>query len=276
MLLLLMVDVVAALSFSSSSPDRSDLPDVAATIAVCTGPDCRVDGASDCLRALQRISKTNQRKVTSDDDDDCQQRTVVKVRARNCLGPCGDGPCVVVLDAQGNRKAMMMSDNTDSNGENNNNNSKRRRKQQKKERGSLVPPELFGVDDSTIYQVKTEADVEMVWRLAASTTVGTTSSEKQNEEGEQGLVQTPATIIRSTRRWYDRPNNERKVLQRLMHVMILAGLYEYSESHISLGSLQYGIATTLFILSNFIMKDNLFEQLGSKVRRKMKSLPHEK
>jgi hypothetical protein len=58
------------------------------TIAVCTGGvDCGVDGASACFRQLQKnVSSSG---------------SVIKVTGRPCMGPCGDGPCVRVFDADG-------------------------------------------------------------------------------------------------------------------------------------------------------------------------------
>ena len=185
------------------------------TISVCTGVDCRVDGASECLRQLQKNVPSSDR---------------LKVTGRPCLGPCGDGPCVRVLDPNG--KAIV-EDQTD------------------RVQTSLAPPELFGSNPRGIYQVRNGKNLQQVISIATNAA----GLEPKNDGGIENLLSSK-WVISSTRKSYDRPRNERKVLQRLAQFMVMTGLYEYYQSHNELGSLQYEVAFVLFLLSNLIVKEN--------------------
>jgi hypothetical protein len=223
------VSLVIYLCFSVVSSLALSTSPRPTTIAVCTGLDCRIDGASDCLRQLA-------------------QRAVpvgIKVTGRPCLGPCGDGPNVLVLDAHGKRVVQ---------------------KQENRIQGSLVPPELFGSDPRGVYQVRTYRNLEQVLQIAADT-AGLLPPPSQ----EVPTTDKDHVVIVSTRQPLDRPLNERLVLQRLMQFLVLVGLYEYEYDNV-IGTEQVEIAVFLFLLSNFIMKENLFtwawKRIGKKSRRR--------
>lgn len=196
-----------------------------ATVSVCTGADCRVDGASPCLRALQQHPVIqNSRNAGSN----------IAVKARPCLGPCGDGPNVVILDSEDNKVVRERAFQPPT---------------------SLVPPSWFGETNQGVYQVRSVADVDFCVQLAAETA------------GVELAEDDPRSVnISSSRPWYDRPRNERKVLQRVMHFLILVGLYTYMVEHDGvIGVWQWQIAGALAVASNFIMKENLLEQLWDRL-----------
>lgn len=215
------LSTIEALS-SRSSPAKT-------TIAVCTGPDCRVDGASDCLRKLQR-------RIASQDD----LKSAIKVTGRDCVGPCGDGPCVMISDADTNRVDVPQSSKT---------------------QFSLVEPDLFASNPKGWYQVRTEQQVEEVMTIAAQ-------AANVEYTPEEEALSSETVYVNSSRAWFDRPRNERKVLQRLMQVLIYAGLFKYEGGEP--GNVQYGIAFGLWVLSEFIMKENIFNSLLPKILNKVK------
>jgi hypothetical protein len=233
--------LVWSLSTSSSSSNipqktnsESPSPAAAVTIQVCTGADCRVDGASDCLRALQQNSVLQQARKSNQS---------IRVQARACLGPCGDGPCVVVRDNTQDKKVVVPRDFQDPK--------------------CLVPPNAFGDSTRGVYQVRTAADVDFVVNLAART--------GGIETGATTTKEDTRIIITPTRTIYDRPRNERKVLQRLMQFLVVVGLYQASQSNNGvIDTTQWRVAVGLFVASNFIMKENLLQQLFDKARKKLK------
>jgi hypothetical protein len=245
--------LIPVISLSSSKTKNSEVstPTTAVTIAVCMGADCRVDGASDCLRQLQQhpIIQTAARNTDKTKD---RKKKLITVKARSCFGPCGDGPCVRVEDSQ---KRRIVRPREFSNPK------------------SIAPPELFGDSNRGVYQVRTAADVDFVVNLAATTAgvntdgmvdpVGQQTS--TNDHDEEGTV-----VVRSTRAWYDRPRNERKVLQRLMQFLVVVGLYDEYKAHGAIDTVQWQVAGILFVASNFIMKENLIDQLLERARKKLK------
>lgn len=223
----------SALSLSSLAGVKSggELSTAKATIAVCTGPDCRADGVSGSLKAIQR-SVSELRKFNPE--------AAIKVEARQCLGPCGDGPCVLVQDGLRNRVVREQPKET-------------------KVQGSLVPPSAFGSDPTGVYQVRTNQNVDFVVGLAAETAGCTLhgDSARQSTLGDD-----PKGLVTScVRPWYDRPNNERKGLQRLGQFLVVVGLAHYFDAHDSIGTVQWTIAGVLFVASNFIMKESLADKV---------------
>jgi hypothetical protein len=181
----------------------------------------------DCLRLLQQ-------QATSINTQQANFKTIA-VKARPCIGPCGDGPCVLVLDETGKRVMRPQPD---------------------KLPGSLVPPDIFGDNPVGVYQVRTQGHLDFVMDLAAEA-AGLERKEEGSSQDDPSTV-----IVQSTRPWYDRPRNERKVLQRLMQFTVLAGLYDYQSKHDgAIHAEQWQVAISLATLSNFIMKENLLETL---------------
>lgn len=217
--LVLTIELLLALSCHSLS---NRPPPV--IIGVCTDIDCRLDGASDALRQLQKNAPTG-----------------VRVTGRACLGPCGDGPCAVVLDSEGKRVVQVQTG---------------------KVQGSLVPPELFGSNPRGVYEVRTASNVDQVVRIAAdaagieAVSDGPIDVDKATDE----------LVVTSTRQPYDRPRNERKVMQRLMQFLVLAGLY-HEAKHENVESLQFGTAFILFLLSDLIMKEKVFTFVWQKITK---------
>lgn len=196
------------------------------TITVCTGPDCRVDGSTQTLKQLQScVSQLNQGQN--------QKQKSITIQSKNCLGPCGEGPCVQVLNAQKQRVFRGEQPNREPS-------------------DSWMPADSFGADTKRIYQVRNAAQAAFVLELAAS-----------EAHLPKRLIPDESSFppVQSTRAWYDRNNNDRKVLQRLLQVAVAAGLLEYSKTHDELGPLPWGIAASIVLTSNFIMKDNLLEQV---------------
>lgn len=193
------------------------------TIAVCTGADCRVDGASDALRELQKQNSGQEN---------------IRVTGKPCLGPCGDGPCVMVLDKNDQRIVEPQPD---------------------KLPGSLVPPDLFGTNPRGIYQVRTAGQVYQVSQIAQKT-AGSTAESPFPEKPDE-------LVVRSTRSLFDRPRNERKVYQRFMQFLVGVGLYQYNEDHGSIGNLQYAIAAILFVGSDVILKEGLFFEIKQRLKK---------
>ena len=200
-------------------------------ISVCTGPDCRVDGSASCMRQLQKSVKA----IDAGTSDSGSDRTI-RVTGRNCVGPCGDGPCVMILDATNDNERIAVD-------------------QPSKQSISLAPPDVFGSNPKGWYQVRTKLQLEEVMGIACeSAGIPFERTSTIDESGDE-------LIIEPTRKVYDRPRNERKVLQRLMQVMVLAGFYGIEGEP---SQLQYGIGVALFILSNLIMKENILEFLWKK------------
>jgi hypothetical protein len=112
---------------------------------------------------------------------------------------------------------------------------------------SLAPPEIFGANPRGVYQIRTRENLERVLQIA---------SDAAGVESSEGLKDTTVSFsgIISTRQLFDRPRNERKVMQRLMQFMVLVGLNEFD----NVGNMQLLLAAALFLLSEFIMKENIF------------------
>ena len=72
-------------------------------------------------------------------------------------------------------------------------------------------------------------------------------------------------IVQSTRSIFDRPRNERKVLQRFAQCLVGIGLYQYDHDHGSVGNVQYAIAAVLFLASDLILKEGLFYELKKRL-----------
>ena len=220
----LLAVALAVAGFSSSCQSLSTRAATTKTvISICTGPDCCVDGSAFCMRQLQKSVKA----IDSDRN--------IRVTGRNCVGPCGDGPCVMILDATNNNERIVVD-------------------QPSKQSISLAPPDVFGSNPKGWYQVRTQQQLEEVMSSACESTGIPFETSAADGCGDE-------LIIEPTRQMYDRPRNERKVLQRLMQVMVLAGFYGIEGEP---SQLQYAIGVALFILSNVIMKENLLEFLWKK------------
>lgn len=194
-------------------------PPSATTIVVCTGVDCRLDGATECLRQLQRAVPAG-----------------IKVTGRPCLGPCGDGPNIKIVDENENRVVQPQEDRGP---------------------GSLVPAELFGSNPRGIYQVRTARNINRVVRIATDAA----------GLGPQGVLDDDASeiVIPSKREPYDRPRNERKVLQRVMQASIAVGLAQCDQ----VGTIQAETAALLFFLSSFVMRENIFTLIQELIQKRM-------
>ena len=206
-------------AFAAGSPGSNNK----VTIAVCTGADCRVDGSTQALKELQT--------------QNASLKDAIRVTGKPCLGPCGDGPCVMVLDKQGNRVVE---------------------EQENKLPGSLVPADLFGTNPRGIYQVRTARQVQQVCRMAREAATGKRDNDEESSPLEED---TDKVIVQSTRSIFDRPRNERKVLQRFAQCLVGIGLYQYDHDHGSVGNVQYAIAAVLFLASDLILKEGLFYEL---------------
>lgn len=209
---------IHGLSSPTTGSTENSLRPASTTIVVCTGEDCRIDGATQCIRRLQRAVPDG-----------------IKVTGRPCLGPCGDGPNVKIVDENDARIVKPQDDRGP---------------------GSLVPAELFGSNPRGIYQVRTIRNVEQVVRIATDA-AGFEPQEISNHASSSSVV------ITSSRKLYDRPRNERKVLQRLMQAMVAAGLSQVGE----VSTIQIGTAAFLFFLSSFIMKENIFTLAGQLIKK---------
>jgi hypothetical protein len=224
-------------------------------VRVCTGADCRVDGASECLRMMQQLASTS----SSNNTD----KTLLKVKASPCLGPCGDGPNVVVMDGTTNKRIVDTE-----------------LQAQKSGSGSVVPADIFGASVTGVYQVRTSQDAARVMNLAIGILRTSLDYDQKNvaQAASSNFValgnndNNTVVVITSNRAWYDRPRNERLMLQRLMHVSILAGLASYDTSHggSELSNLQWGTAAILWIASNFIMKESLLEMVLLKAKKQLR------
>lgn len=224
--LLLILSTTEALSSTSNTqePEQRDV-----ILQVCTGPDCRVDGATDCLRML--LLQTS-----------CyQDNRILRVRATTCLGPCGDGPNVVAVNATTGRRMVLPGDLPDA-----------------RERGSWVPADLFGANVTGVMQVRSARQAEALVRLAHHH--GTRSSSGMDPPAGPDSY----NRVQSTRTWYDRPRNERLVLQRAMHVSILMGLAGHPKDDF----VAWSVAALLWVLSNFVMKESLLESFLVKQQRR--------
>jgi hypothetical protein len=239
-----------------SSPLPTTVPDV--LVRVCTGADCRVDGASECLRMMQKLASTTSNNSNSTD------KTLLKVKASPCLGPCGDGPNVVVMNGTTNKRIVDTELQARKSGS-----------------GSVVPADIFGASVTGVYQVRSSQDASGVINLAIGSWKTSLDNDDQNvaksassklaalESNDNNTV----VVILSNRAWYDRPRNERLMLQRLIHVSILAGLASYrtsSQGGGELGNLQWGTAAILWIASNFIMKESLLEMVLLNTKKQLR------
>ena len=191
------------------------------TIKVCVGVDCRVDGATDCLRMLQQRASSHSNATAA-----------VQVKAVPCLGPCGDGPNAIIVDHRTGQRMGVAESATAT-----------------REPGSRVPADVFGANTKGVFQVRTLQQADTVLRVATnSSTPGEVTESPQPERA----------VVRSTRAWYDRPRNERLMLQRFMHASILWGLLERNATG-SIDAVAWAVAAVLWVLSNFIMKESLLE-----------------
>lgn len=219
---LLFVLIISQCNIIQKVSSLSVVPPTQSTIAVCVGPDCLVDGSTGSLKSIQsEVSKLKKKKKTKEGD------FPIKVVSRQCLGPCGDGPCALILDR--NEQRVVKDQPSETTGQ-----------------GSLVPAELFGSNPTGVYQVRTKQNVDFVIQLAAET-AGISSREELVNDNDDGSE----VVTSSSRLWYDRPRNERKVLQRFAQFMVLAGLYDYSKSHVEggIGETQWFVAGILFLAS---------------------------
>jgi hypothetical protein len=238
---------VQALATPKSAASTSIVTNTA-TIRVCSGGDCRVDGSSECLRRLQQhplIQQQRQRSKdaggspSSDADDDASSFGTSKIRiiSTPCLGPCGDGPNVVVMDDRLSKRVVetrpVLSPK------------------------SLVPADMMGDNSRGVYQVRTQNDIDFVINLAAQTAgVKTTgsASESTSSSTKRSNTDVDEVIITGTRTWYDRPRNERKVMQRLMQFLILVGLYDQYKTNGVVEEEQWRVSLVLFAASFIIKK----------------------
>lgn len=310
----------AAIAVTATTTASDCPPKRTATLSVCTGVDCRLDGASDCLRRIQQEAKVRndqflvwaeeneEEENTTTSNDSSRRRphqheqslqdappplptsittsrnnNVIAVQTRACIGPCGDGPNVLVLNGQGQRVVVPVSSQPNRFGS-----------------ASLAPPDLFGDNPRGVYQVRTKEQLDFVITLATETAAGpvvvipttmmmipppkttttttpTTSNTIATTSTTTNTILTttpPSTentrsIVTSRRPWYDRPRNERRVLQRLMQFLVLVGLYQYDQSHSStIGTEQWIVAGTLGLASNWIMRENIIVFLWNKVMRR--------
>ncbi|KAL7563010.1 hypothetical protein ACA910_013533 [Epithemia clementina (nom. ined.)] len=273
---------VSALSSTATSNSKAPVAvsgTASASLAVCTGIDCRLEGASGCLRRIQEeASRVNNKSIQQHappkgEDNQSGNKILssktIAVVARPCLGPCGDGPNVVVLNDKGQRVVSPSE-------------------QPHRGPGSWAPPALFGDNPRGVYQVRTQGHLDFVLNLAAETAAATYNNTTIITTPSTGLIveKTDATtttiqhhdplatttIASSCRPWYDRPRNDRRVLQRCMQALVLAGLYQYDQSHAegAIGQEQYIIAGMLFLASNWIMRENIVVFLCDKIFRKSK------
>lgn len=164
----------------------------------------------------------------------------IRVTGRGCIGPCGDGPCAFILEGNDERKKIVQG-------------------QPSKQQIALVTPDVFASNSGGWYQMRTREQIQEVLDIACG------AAKQRESEGKEDLVPIQAISsaqIQPTRQWYDRPRNERKVLERLFQVSIALGLSIYSEDHGGeIGNLQYGIAAFLWFLSSLIMKENIWNSL---------------
>lgn len=194
-------------------------PQSTTTIVVCTGVDCRLDGATECLRRLQRAVPDG-----------------IKVTGQPCLGPCGDGPNIKIVDE--NEKRVVQT-------------------QEDRGPGSLVPAELFGSNPRGIYQVRTARNINRVVRIATDAA----GLDPKDELDKDASV----IVIPSNRQPYDRPRNERKVLQRLMQVSVAVGLSQCDQ----VDTIQGETAALLFFLSSFVMRENIFTLIQQLIQKRI-------
>jgi hypothetical protein len=244
--------------------------------------DCRVDGSAQCLRLLQE--ELRQRKwaaATMTTSTTTTTRTIttaavaaaaVTIKSVPCIGPCGDGPNVVVVDATTGKRIVDPD-----------------LAQRKEGPMSLAPADMFGVNTAGVYQVRNAAMANAVMNLAIAsngTAVSTATTTPGGGGGGRGgggasFLSEPAVrgqsdnsengIVVSNRNWWDRPRNERIFLQRCMHASILVGIADRygtttaagtsSSGEAQLDALGWSMAAFLWLLSNFIMKESLLEQV---------------
>jgi hypothetical protein len=196
----------------------------------------------------------------------------VTIKSVPCIGPCGDGPNVVVVDATTGKRIIDPD-----------------LAQRKEGPMSLAPADMFGVNTAGVYQVRDAAMAHAVTNLAmasngatASTnTATTTPGGGGGRGGGAALLSEPAVrgqsdnsggggIVVSSRNWWDRSRNERIFLQRCMHASILVGIADQygtttagtsTSGEAQLDALGWSIAAFLWLLSNFIVKESLLEQV---------------
>ena len=255
------------------------------TISVCTGADCRIDGASHCLRRIQQatsivnnnvvvaaalssFSSNNTTTATTSTTTTPSAKKAIVVEARPCIGPCGDGPNVVVLLSMDghNKKGQQQQQRVVST-----------EPQPNRGPGSLVPANVFGDNPRGVYQVRTPEHVDFVLNLAkqaaqiphdiATTTITSSIDNEDAAAAATFTTTTTTTTTTSSRPWYDRPRNERRVLQRVMQFLVLIGLYQYDKIEGSIGSEQWIVAAILGLASNWIMKENIIVFLWDKMTR---------
>ena len=262
-------------SATTNSQTQQQKPAVV-TIRVCSGADCRVDGSTDCLRMIQTQCKRKLGGNNSDKDapsvSQLRDNNQIKVKSVPCLGPCGDGPNVVLnLSLEGenddrNGKRVVNRELQDIMKDMNGGNGPK----------SLVPAEPFGANTAGVYQVRTTQTAATIVNVAIQTLTRDGDGDElplsQLIEDESKMTSKNEQVT-VTRQWYDRPRNERLVLQRFMHICILVGVSsKYNEDGgDSLPSSAWMIAGILWILSNLIMKENLLEQAWNKLNKKIKS-----
>lgn len=89
--------------------------------------------------------------------------------------------------------------------------------------------------------MRTVGQVHQVSRIAQQ------AAGKSLDEISPPLGNANEIIIQGTRPAWDRPRNERKVLQRIMQLLVLGGLHQYDIDHGSIDSPQYAIAAVLLL-----------------------------
>jgi Thioredoxin-like [2Fe-2S] ferredoxin len=147
-LLLLQIATCTAITPSPLSKPTAQATTDRTIIRVCSGADCRVDGSAQCLRLLHDELRSRRNTATV--------AAAVIIKSVPCIGPCGDGPNVVVVDEADGKRIVD------------------RALAQRKERPlSLAPADMFGANTAGVYQVRNAEMADAVMNLALS---GTTSS----------------------------------------------------------------------------------------------------
>jgi (2Fe-2S) ferredoxin len=230
--------------------------------------DCRLDGSAQCWRMLQQEC----RNLQPSNDDTIITANAVTIESTKCLGPCGDGPNVVIVPSD---KSLLSSTNRTTTSYDRIwdetlaiprplSNAQRYHK-------SFVPAYLFGANVQGVYQVRDSERARAVVHVAVASSLGTVKSSLRKATAmdtttattttsNRAAQQQPLQFIESRRCWFDRPRNERLVAQRVLHASILYGLATAS-NHQPLGTTtEWGIAIVLWTLSNFVMKESVLEQ----------------
>jgi (2Fe-2S) ferredoxin len=215
--------------------------------------DCRLDGAALCWRMLQQECRNLQRW-----NNTILANPVVTIESTQCLGPCGDGPNVVIVPSD---HSPVGANRTTSYGRVWNEALAMHRpfSNAQSHHKSFVPADLFGANVQGVYQVRDSERAHAVVMVAADTVAPpTTRADDATAVSSPNFSNAPVRFLESRRAWYDRPRNERLVFQRVLHASILYGL---AASEQPLGTTEWGIAVVLWILSNFVMKESVLEQL---------------